>query len=318
MTEWTMIDAMASLDPILDDLDVIARGGLAKYRQYPPELLVDHDARAAASCIYCHMVADAEARLSDRADVVPKNVRGLKVWIVGQVAVIRFKKMDEDGRSRNYPTKQARAYDKQAQLPGLPSPPLNLVVGYLPDPTETEVLRVQVARPLGKGIDWCTALVPATELEVGSLVGSTCLVRRVRESNGADIMAAFNHHMLTLARESRGLTQSELAALVPFGQGTLSKYETGFLAPSDEAVSDLASALGYPPAFFSQIGRPFGFPPFHYRKRKKLSKKALGKIVAEMNIRRMHVEKLTVSYESKSNRFIPEIDLDEFQGRWIP
>jgi Zn-dependent peptidase ImmA (M78 family)/DNA-binding XRE family transcriptional regulator len=127
-------------------------------------------------------------------------------------------------------------------------------------------------------------------------------------------MSKFNHNMLTLARESRGLTQAELAILAQLGQGTLSKYETGVLQPPDEFVPVLGQALSYPPAFFLQPGHAYGFPPFHYRKRKKLSAKTLGRIVAEMNIRRMHVQKLALSYEVKSNRFIPEIDLDEFQG----
>ena len=128
-------------------------------------------------------------------------------------------------------------------------------------------------------------------------------------------MTSFNPHMLILARESRGLTQAELSAGTDLGQGTLSKYETGVLAPSDDAVSSLASALAYPAEFFYQPGQTYGFPPFHYRKRKKLSAKALGRIVAEMNIRRIHVQRLALSYELKSNRFIPEIDLDEYQGQ---
>ena len=33
----------------------------------------------------------------------------------------------------------------------------------------------------------------------------------------------FNQHMLTLARDARGLTQPELAASLSIGQGTLSK-----------------------------------------------------------------------------------------------
>lgn len=41
----------------------------------------------------------------------------------------------------------------------------------------------------------------------------------------------------------------------------------------------------------------------------------LGKIVAEMNIRRMHIAKLARSFELKTNHFIPEIDLDEYQGK---
>lgn len=99
------------------------------------------------------------------------------------------------------------------------------------------------------------------------------------------------------------------------GQGTLSKYETGVLDVPGEFAEDAGKALDYPAKFFFQAGRPYGFPPFHFRKRKKLSAKALGKIVAEMNIRRMHIEKLTVSFRLNTNRFIPEIDRDEYQGR---
>lgn len=127
-------------------------------------------------------------------------------------------------------------------------------------------------------------------------------------------MSSFNHHMLTLGRESRGLTQAELSEKIDLRQGTLSKYETGVNIPPDDFVVEAGQALNYPPSFFFQAGHPYGFPPFHYRKRKKLSAKALGQIVAEMNIRRMHVRQLALSYEVKSNRFIPEIDLDEFQG----
>ena len=128
-------------------------------------------------------------------------------------------------------------------------------------------------------------------------------------------MEEFNHHMLTLARESRGLTQAELATAASLGQGTLSKYETGVLNAPVEFAADAGRALGYPSSFFYQAGQPYGFPPFHYRRRKKLSTKALGRIVAEMNIRRMHVLKLTISFEQKTNQFIPEIDLDEYHGR---
>lgn len=121
--------------------------------------------------------------------------------------------------------------------------------------------------------------------------------------------------MLILARESRGLTQSDLASAVSLGQGTLSKYETGVLPAPDEFAADVSQALHYPVSFFYQTGQPYGFPPFHYRRRKKLSAKALGRIVAEMNIRRMHVRKLCVSFSGQTNRFIPEIDIDEYQGR---
>jgi len=125
----------------------------------------------------------------------------------------------------------------------------------------------------------------------------------------------FNHHMMTLARDSRGFTQAELAARISVMQGTLSKYETGFQEPPGEFVTEISDALGYPVPFFYEAGRPYGLPPFHYRRRKKLSAKALARIVAEMNIRRLHLIKMLVSYPWKTNAFIPEIDAYEYQGK---
>ena len=128
-------------------------------------------------------------------------------------------------------------------------------------------------------------------------------------------MDRFNHHMLVVARERRALLQSELAARLKVRQGILSKYENGLDIPSEAFVSELGDALGYPESFFYQVGQPYGFPPFHYRKRKKLSSRTLGRIVAEMNIRRLHVQKLCRSFPLKANKFIPEIDRAEYQGR---
>jgi Zn-dependent peptidase ImmA (M78 family)/DNA-binding XRE family transcriptional regulator len=127
-------------------------------------------------------------------------------------------------------------------------------------------------------------------------------------------MGRFNPHMLILAREARGITQVDLAENLAVTQGTLSKYETGVKEPPQEFIEELSHYVKYPVEFFVQAGQPYGFPPFHYRKRKKMSAKALGKIVAEMNLRRMHIKVLSRSFDLKTNRFIPEIDRDEFQG----
>jgi Zn-dependent peptidase ImmA (M78 family)/transcriptional regulator with XRE-family HTH domain len=128
-------------------------------------------------------------------------------------------------------------------------------------------------------------------------------------------MESFNHHMMTLARDARGLTQAELAERLKVTQGTLSKYESGLNEPPLDFVDDLAEILGFRSSFFYETGRPYGLPPFHFRRRKKLSAKTLARIVAEMNIRRIHVTKLLVSFDWKTNAFIPEIDCDEYRGR---
>lgn len=130
-------------------------------------------------------------------------------------------------------------------------------------------------------------------------------------------MEMFNHHMMILARDSRGFTQADLAAKLQVGQGTLSKYEAGLSDPPPAFIGELADCLNFQTGFFYEPGRPYGLPPFHYRRRKKLSAKALARIVAEMNIRRLHLMKLLVSFEWKTNAFIPEIDPDEYRGRGV-
>jgi hypothetical protein len=169
-----MDELMGLIDFLVDDLDAICRTAFTTYRGYGPEVLVEHDARTAANCTYSHMASEAERRFSLHHPKVqlldPRPLGGLKVWRVGQIgadALIRFKKHDEDGYSRNYPTKQARQYDRGLVLPGLPPEAVRLSVGYFLDATGTEFIRTQVARPAGKRIDWCVAIVSQTERRAG-------------------------------------------------------------------------------------------------------------------------------------------------------
>jgi hypothetical protein len=170
MPEPSMAEIMDGISHLLDDLDQIARIAHRRYRGYAAEILIEHSPRATATCIYDHMVAEADRRFLDRDGVRPIDVRGLKLWIVGIFAAVRLKKMDEDGKSRNYPTKQAKAFDTGKELPGLPPAPIRLTAGYLLDPTGTEFIRTQVARPAGRSIAWCAAVVPAEERKVGERI----------------------------------------------------------------------------------------------------------------------------------------------------
>ena len=122
--------------------------------------------------------------------------------------------------------------------------------------------------------------------------------------------------MLSLARDARGFTQSDLAKLARVTQALISKLESGLTAdPSTETLEALAGALRVPITFLTADERPHGFPQFHYRKRAKLGRKALGSIEAQMNIRRMHAARLFKSYEPDKERF-PAIDLEN--NGWTP
>lgn len=158
---------MARLDTVMEDFDYIARHGHAVYRTYKPEHLIEHTPRAQATCIYDHMVAEAERRFDGKNGVNMIEIHGLKLWVIGDHTAVRFKKMDEDGKSRNYPTKQAKAFDLMEQLDGLSPIPTRVSVGYVLDQTGTQIQRVQIARPNGKKVDWCAAILPIDVRQVG-------------------------------------------------------------------------------------------------------------------------------------------------------
>ena len=109
MAYGSMDTVMSGFDPtILDEFDQICRTAHARYRQYPATALIEHDGRTAAACTYSHMYEEAMRRWDGRAGIKPLDVRGRKVWVIGDHAVIRLKKTNQDGRARNYPTKQDR------------------------------------------------------------------------------------------------------------------------------------------------------------------------------------------------------------------
>ena len=142
-----METGLLAVDPLLDSFDAICRHGTRSTGA--GRVLIEHDARAAASCTYSHMLAEADRRLPLRAHVVPQDVNGLKVWIVGADAVVRFQRVWMKMASREAIRKQARAFDAGKTLPGLPVAG-HLTVGYWLDPTQTQYIRTQIAKPHGR------------------------------------------------------------------------------------------------------------------------------------------------------------------------
>jgi Zn-dependent peptidase ImmA (M78 family)/transcriptional regulator with XRE-family HTH domain len=124
----------------------------------------------------------------------------------------------------------------------------------------------------------------------------------------------FNPEMLTLARMSRGLTQTELASKVETTQGRVSKIEHGFFVPSDDLVNRLSVALAYPQAFFFQAGYINTLPSWFHRKRKQLAQTTLDRIHAEIAIRIRNIAKLLMSVEVRSVHPVPHFDIDAFDG----
>jgi Zn-dependent peptidase ImmA (M78 family)/DNA-binding XRE family transcriptional regulator len=90
-----------------------------------------------------------------------------------------------------------------------------------------------------------------------------------------------NFRMLRLAREMRGSTQTALASAAAIPQARLSRIESGQLKPGIDDIAALASALEFPPAFFTEPGVPAAVPLF--RKRATRSAKRQAMIQARLN-----------------------------------
>lgn len=124
-----------------------------------------------------------------------------------------------------------------------------------------------------------------------------------------------NPAMITLARESLGMTQTELADKINLPQSKLSKIEGGqIICPPDVLVS-LVRVLRYPEKFYYQTFQvyPAGMHLYMFRKHKTLPAKDLSRIAAWMNLYRFHVRHLLKAAEIDYKE-VPHFDIEEFES----
>lgn len=124
-----------------------------------------------------------------------------------------------------------------------------------------------------------------------------------------------NPEMVILARESRGLTQRELAERLSVSPGWLSRVEGGLRGVQDMKLRQLSEVLDYPVDFFVQKEPIYGLgitEVFH-RKRRIVAEKTLNKIYSQINIRRMNLIKMLRGVEIGEINIRP-IHMDEFDG----
>ena len=127
----------------------------------------------------------------------------------------------------------------------------------------------------------------------------------------------YNHQMVTLARESRGLSQTDLATQLVIPQGTLSKVESGDITVTDDLAKRFSRSLKYPLSFFEQndLVYPFGASTFYHRKQQSVTSPVLRRIEARVNIYRFQIVRLLRATDiDRRNRF-KRIDAGEHRGK---
>ena len=117
--------------------------------------------------------------------------------------------------------------------------------------------------------------------------------------------------MVILARQSRGITQSDFAKRVGVTQGTISKIEQGLHEVTDDVLEPMSQILNYPIEFFLEPDRIY--PAFSYhRKRQSLKQKLIDQIEAQMNVHKLHIRKLLESAEFDND--IPFYSIEEYKS----
>ncbi len=122
-----------------------------------------------------------------------------------------------------------------------------------------------------------------------------------------------NPNMIVLAREIRGLTQSELADRLGVSQGKVSKLEDGLSKLNDHELKSLTKSLEFPASFFFRDDvSPSAFTWF-YRKRASIPTKLLVQFNARVCWRLAQIERLRRKTEI-DGRSLPYCDPNDYKG----
>jgi len=119
-----------------------------------------------------------------------------------------------------------------------------------------------------------------------------------------------NPNMIILARESRGFSQSDLANKLEVHQGTLSRIENGEPVTND-LLDGLVEALKYPKEFFFENADMYPPGINYYRKHKTIPKKELDRIAAQIDVQRIHIQKLLRSGDIYGDN---DAEVDEYES----
>ena len=126
-----------------------------------------------------------------------------------------------------------------------------------------------------------------------------------------------NGEMLRLARQRRGFRQTEAARRLGVEQSLLSRIENGLIEASSSLVFKAEQVYGTRRTFFYQSDSVFGAPvSVHpmWRRKADVTTRELDAVVAELNIRAMHMRRFLEGVELAHSSNIPSLSLEEFDN----
>ena len=119
--------------------------------------------------------------------------------------------------------------------------------------------------------------------------------------------------MVVLARETRGVTQKELAEKLGTSPAFICKVETDNRILSEETLVKMSKTLKYPVDFFYQDGEAYLPMSLNYRKRDHVSAKVLVPLEAQINLFRLNIETLFQKLKVDEPN-VPVLDLKKLES----
>lgn len=126
---------------------------------------------------------------------------------------------------------------------------------------------------------------------------------------------SFTGAMLRLARQRRGVRQNEAAKKLGVSPTDLSRIENDAKEPSADLLERAADEFGVPVEFFELTDRVYGAPvSVHpmWRKKADVTAGELDAVIAELNVRVMHLRRLLQSTDINPIRTIPQFDIEQY------
>ena len=124
-----------------------------------------------------------------------------------------------------------------------------------------------------------------------------------------------NGDMLRLARQRMGFAQTEAAKQLGVDQSLLSRLENGVAEIRDELLARAEAAYNVRRSFFFQTDPIYGVPvSVHpmWRKKADVSGRDVDAVVAELNMRVMHLRKFLEAADVAKVNDLPRLDIEDY------
>lgn len=125
-----------------------------------------------------------------------------------------------------------------------------------------------------------------------------------------------NGDMLRLARQRKGFRQTEAARRLAIEQPLLSRMENGLSEITESFLMRAELAYELPKSFYFLRDPVFGAPvSVHpmWRRKADVTAKELDMVVAELNLRVIHIRRFLEGVEFASTTNIPRLDIDDYE-----